>query len=58
MSQPVPRPRPPGGPAPDRSELQALVPDREALDARPVREHVAVFEELHDRLTQALDDAD
>lgn len=37
--------------------VDRVVEDVEALEDRPVDEHVAVFEDAHDRLRQALDDA-
>jgi len=37
--------------------VDTVVETVEALDERPVEEHVAVFEEAHDQLRRALDAA-
>jgi hypothetical protein len=39
------------------ARVDAVVESVEALDGRPVDEHVAVFEQAHDALRRALDDA-
>ena len=39
------------------ASVDTVVASVEALDERPVEEHVAVFEEAHDRLRRALDAA-
>ncbi len=46
------RPEPTGDPAVDE-----VLASLEGLDARPLAEHVAVFEAAHDRLRAALADA-
>ena len=51
-ARPVPGPPRPGAAEPTTSdEAGERFPD---LDQRPVREHVAVFEEEHDRLQRQL----
>jgi hypothetical protein len=37
------------------SAVDAVVASVQALDGRPVEEHVAVFEQAHERLRRALD---
>ncbi len=37
-------------------EVDAAVDDVAALDARPLEDHVEVFEDAHERLRRALDD--
>ena len=39
------------------ASVDTLVESVAALEDRPVEEHVAVFEEAHERLRRALDDA-
>lgn len=41
-----------------RADVAELVPTPESLEERPVREHVAVFEEVHRSLVELLDDAE
>jgi hypothetical protein len=48
----VPQVEPTGNP-----DVDAVVASLADLDARPVSEHVAVFESAHDRLRSALADA-
>ena len=39
------------------TDVDAVVASIEALEDRPVEEHVAVFEAAHEQLRRALDDA-
>lgn len=38
-------------------ELGALLPEPSELEQMPVRDHVAIFEQLHAELARRLDDA-
>lgn len=68
VPMPGPRPGPPVGPeivdlgADDDMEIAAeyssLLPDPTALEDLPTREHVAIFEDLQNRLSEHLDDSE
>ncbi|WP_454294530.1 hypothetical protein [Salana multivorans] len=54
LSRPVPRPPTSEGIPP--LDTEGLLPDADELAQLPVRQHVAVFEALHARLAEQLDD--
>lgn len=54
-----PEPRPPApGSGPGTVDADGLLPDPAQLAELPVRQHIAVFETLHARLAEQLDEAD
>lgn len=52
-----PKPAPPEDPSASSVDLASLLPTADHLDALPVREHIAVFEDLHGRIASHLDDS-
>lgn len=56
MSTPRPGPTPRQHEGPRPLEVDGLLPDPVDLEEMPVRQHVAVFETLHARLAEQLDD--